>query len=127
MFFYDYSSIITQCYKLRNFHVITIKETPVNREFVVIPDPRAVCIANLFTRGMIYHANTIVGDIVPKKFMLNVNNFDGQLFQWLYLIAKENNSTEELCRLYLSEDEKLELVQIFNFVTNDGTKIKILN
>ena len=109
---------------MRNLYVATISETPVNKEFISIPDPRAVCIANLFTRGMIYHTNTIVGDIVPKKFMLNVNNFDGQLFQWLYLKAKANNSAEELCQLYLPEDKRKELKRIFDFVTNDGNEIK---
>ena len=109
---------------MRNFYVTTILETPVNKDFISIPDARAVGIANLFTRGMIYHTNTIVGDVVPKKFMLNVNNFDGQLFQWLYLKAKSNNSAEELCQSYLPEDKKLELKRIFDFVTNDGNEIK---
>ena len=73
---------------------------------------------------MIYHTNTNVGDVVAKKLMLNVNNFDGQLFQWLYLKAKANNSAEELCQSYLPEDKKLELKRIFDFVTNDGNEIK---
>ena len=83
-----------------------------------------MCIANLFTRGMIYHTNTIVGDVVQKKYMLNVNNFDGQLFQWIYLKAKSNSSAGELCQLYLSEDQQQELNKIFQFVTNNGNKIK---
>ena len=56
--------------------------------------------------------------------MLNVNNFDGQLFQWLYLKAKNKSSAEELCQLHLPEDQRLELKTIFDFVTNDGNEIK---
>ena len=56
--------------------------------------------------------------------MLNVNNFDGQLFQWLYLKAKAKSSAEELCQLYLPKDKKQELKRIFDFVTNDGNEIK---
>ena len=73
---------------------------------------------------MIYYTNTIVGDVVPKKYMLNVNNFDGQLFQWIYLKAKSNSSAEELCHLYLSEDKQQELNRIFQFVTNNRNEIK---
>ena len=56
--------------------------------------------------------------------MLNVNNFDGQLFQWIYLKAKSNNSADELCQLYMSENQQQELNKIFQFVTSDGDRIK---
>ena len=61
-------------------------------DFISVPDPRGVCVATLYTRSMIYLVNVVVGEIVEKKYLLNVNNFDGQLFQWLYIKAKSNES-----------------------------------
>ena len=91
--------------------------------YTSIPDPRGVCIATLFTRGMLYHANAVVGYVIPKKDMLNLNNFDGQLFQWLYLKAKPSMSVNALLQ-YLPEERHLEFEKIYIFVTSDGNKIK---
>ena len=55
--------------------------------------------------------------------MLNLNNFDGQLFQWLYLKAKPTKSVERL-RQYLSEENFKEVEKYYDFVTNGGNKIK---
>ena len=55
--------------------------------------------------------------------MLNVNNFDGQLFQWLYLKGKSTKSVN--CFNQLFDDARhIEINKIYNFVTNNGTKIK---
>ena len=98
---------------------------------VVIPDPRGVCVATLYTRGGIYFANNVVGEVVDKKHLLNLNNFDGQIFQWLYSKAKLNGSVECL-RQYLLSQESLgisqeifqEMEQIYDFVTSNGQNIK---
>ena len=66
----------------------------------------------------------MVGDVVPKRYLLNVNNFNGQLFQWLYLKAMSNKSVKELSQIYLSEESQLELNKIYDFVTNNGNKVK---
>lgn len=66
----------------------------------------------------------MVGDVVPKRYLLNVNNFNGQLFQWLYIKANSNKSVKELSQMYLSEESQLELNKIYDFVTNNGNKVK---
>ena len=99
------------------------KDGQIIAEFISTPDPRGVCISTLFTRGIIYHVNSVVGDLIPKENMLNLNNFDGQLFQWLYLKAKPTKSVERL-RQYLSEENFKEVEKYYDFVTNGGNKIK---
>ena len=69
------------------------------------------------------YANIVVGDVVPRKYMLNVNNFDGQLFQWLYLNGKATNSVDCFNQLF-GEDKHREINKIYNFATNNGNKIK---
>ena len=96
----------------------------IDTEYIQIPDPRGVCIATLFTRGMLYYANAVVGYVKPKKDMLNLNNFDGQLFQWLYLKAKPAMSVNSLLQ-YLPEEKHLEFEKIYMFVSSDGNKIKL--
>ena len=96
----------------------------IDTEYIQIPDPRGVCIATLFTRGMLYYANAVVGYVIPKKDMLNLNNFDGQLFQWLYLKAKPAMSVNGLLQ-YLPEEKHLELEKIYMFVSSDGNKIRL--
>ena len=95
----------------------------IDTEYVSIPDPRGVCIATLFTRGMLYHANAIVGYVIPKKDMLNLNNFDGQLFQWLYLKAKPTMSVTGLLQ-YLPKEKHPEFEKIYMFVSSDENKVK---
>ena len=73
---------------------------------------------------MLYLANAVVGDVVHKKHLLNVNNFDGQLFQWLYLKVKPEKSAECLFH-YMSHEQQAEMNQIYNFVTLYGNKIKL--
>ena len=97
----------------------------------VVPDPRGVCVATLYTRGGIYFANKVAGEVVDRKHLLNLNNFDGQIFQWLYSKAKVNGSVECLLQYLLSEESLgisqdifQEMEQIYNFVTSNGQNIK---
>ena len=106
-----------------NFFPNPIKESPINPEYISIPDHRGVCISTLFTRGIMYHVNAIVGDVVPKKNMMNLNNFDGQLFQWLYLKAKLTQSVDGLYQ-YLSQDQCIAMETIYALVTYNGNKVK---
>ena len=85
----------------------------------------------MYTRGGIYFVNLVVGEVVDKKHLLNLNNFDGQIFQWLYSEAKLSGSVECLLQYLLSKEslgisqELLkEMEQIYNFVTSNGQNIK---
>ena len=97
----------------------------------VVPDPRGVCVATLYTRGGIHFINLVVGEVVDKKHLLNLNNFDGQIFQWLYSKAKLSGSVDCLLQYLLSEESLgisqeffQEMEQIYNFVTSNGRNIK---
>ena len=110
--------------KINNILLIIFIEPVIDTEYISIPDPRGVCLATLFTRGMLYHANAVVGYVIPKEDMLNLNNFDGQLFQWMYLKAKTSMSVNGLLQ-YLPEEKHLEFEKIYMFVSSDGNKIRL--
>jgi len=108
-----------------HFLMKRITESRNQMDFISLPDPRGVCVATLYTRSMIYLVNLVVGEVVEKKYLLNLNNFDGQLFQWLYIKAKSNESIECLFQ-YLLSDERHEMEKIYLFVTSNGRNIRNL-
>ena len=89
----------------------------------LIPKARGVCLATLFTRGMLYHANEVVGEVVERKYFLNLYNFDGPKFQLLYSCADVEKSTNSL-HAYITDEERAMMQAIYDFVTSSGQRVK---
>ena len=54
-----------------------------------VPDPRGVQLATIYmARGLFGKANAAVGYPFPEEYFLNINIFDGKLFQSIYLDFK---------------------------------------
>ena len=94
-------------------------------QFISIPDTREVCIATMFTWGTLYLVNSVIGDVIEEKKLLNLNNINGQLFQLLQIEAKPSQSVQCFLK-YLSDDKTSKIKDMYNFVISSGDKITML-
>ena len=85
----------------------------------IIPDPRGVQLATLYTRGRVDLASKLAGKIVPITRVLPLySSFDGIHFQKMYKRYKLYQTIDA------SRDEVKEISFYFNLITNNGTSVR---
>ena len=87
----------------------------------IVPNPRGVQLATLYTSAKFDFASKIVGKIVPIANLMPLNcSLDGIHFQKLYLDCKRINSVD----LEATIEEKDLIRPYFDIVTSNGIKVK---
>ena len=85
----------------------------------IIPDPRGVQLATLYTRGRVDLASKLTGKIVPIIRVLPLySSFDGIHFQKMYKRYKLDQT------IGASSEEVKEISFYFNLITNNGTFVR---
>jgi len=62
-----------------------------------------------------------VGYVVPRKHLLNVNNFEGTFYHYIYNGIQD---VEFLDEFYKNSIEKTNVEIYFRTITSDGRKVK---
>ncbi len=88
-----------------------------------VPDYRGVQLATLFCRSLIVMAAQLVGMKDVLQHLLLVRNFDGKLFQSIYLEIKHGRSSIEQIAKREGVDEVM-LKLIWDFATCTGSKVR---
>ena len=91
---YTYVYHISQHFVLKTMSVDNLRTIPVPEPRV--PDARGVSLINLYNaKCYVREANAILGSPFSEKKLLPMENYDGKLFQLLYLDFKEGKSDLE--------------------------------
>ena len=101
------------------FQNLTNSEFQKNLGQDIIPDPRGVQLATIYTRGKVDLASKLAGEIVPASLSMPVYcSFDGIHFQTMYNRYKSVQAVE-------ASSEELKIIHFyFNLVTKNGSAVR---
>ena len=88
----------------------------------VIPDPRGVHLATLYTRSLIDTASVVVGNIVATDKLISLlSSFDGIHFQQMYKRCKRRKSVDREA----TYNELSTIRPYFDIITSGGKNVKM--
>ena len=101
------------------FQNLTDSDFQTNLEQEIIPDPRGVQLATIYTRGKVDLASKLAGEIVPASLLMPLYcSFDGIHFQTRYNRFKSIQAVE-------ANSEELKIIHFyFDLVTKNGSAVR---
>jgi len=93
-----------------------------NLDGELIPKARPVHLGTLYANTLLSLISKIVGEVVPRKYLLVTTNYDGLLFQIIYAKMEVDNDI-----LYDNDDEEDYVEKFYNIVTANGTKVRMVD
>ena len=111
----------TMAYDDIRTYIFSIVEK-LNLDGELIPKPRPVHLGTLYANTLISLVSKIVGEVIPRKFLLVTTNYDGLLFQMIYAKMEADNDI-----FYNYEDDKDCVEKFYNIVTSNGSKVRMVD
>ena len=93
-----------------------------NLDGELIPKARPVHLGTLYANTLLSLISKIVGEVVPRKYLLVTTNYDGLLFQIIYAKMEADNDI-----FYDNDDEEDYVEKFYNIVTANGTKVQMVD
>ena len=95
--------------------------TRIKKEKIIFR-PRAVHLATIYTHSFVKIISQCVGNVIACKHFLVCNNFEGEIFQYLY---NKFQDCDDLSKCFKNSTEETEAYIYYRNVTSNESRVKI--